>query len=84
MAKVVTFIWGFAAAIIITILPLWEGWPSLVLFVKFLFGKNIASKSNSIDGVMSDSPLAGGSQVGDEKILNEGSTSKVNESSEVV
>lgn len=72
--QVVTFIWGFLATIIITLLPLYEGWPTLVLFIKFLMGKKITHpKPESIDGehvIVSGSP-ASGSQVGDEKIINE-------------
>jgi hypothetical protein len=36
---VVTFIWAFFAAGVITLLPLWEGRHTLALFAKFMVGK---------------------------------------------
>jgi urea-proton symporter len=34
-----TFIWGFAAAFVITLLPLWEGRHTLAMFWNFITGK---------------------------------------------
>jgi hypothetical protein len=64
--------WGFAATLVITLLPLIEGWPSLVLFVKFVMGKGVGKKAPSIEGIESASPSSGQSHVGyEEKMMQE-------------
>jgi hypothetical protein len=45
-----TFLWGFGAALVITIMPLWEGRKSIMHFLAFARGKRGNDLVEGLDG----------------------------------
>ena len=59
-----TFLWGFGAALTITLLPLWEGRKTIAMFWLFITGKR---GKDVTDGVHVDEPSPAGSEEGSDK-----------------
>jgi hypothetical protein len=73
----VTFIWAFLAAGIITLLPLWEGRETLVLFAKFCFGKTPKHHTSTEGVVVAADSEASSSDLGEKGLGHHKVTTEV-------